>query len=405
MAHHEEKLFYGWYLVAVCFVVNFIVFGISVNTFTVYVKPIATDMGWSRGQFSFGLTLASLAMGIVAPFVGRIIDRTGARVTMAIGISTVGLCTILLSKANALGLFYVLYMISGIGQAAATLIPISLVISNWFELKRGRALGIVMTGTGLGAMVMVPMTSWIVVNWGWRTSYFVMGIVILSMVPFCLIFIRTRPSDFGLKPDGGLVLPAESDLVKGISLKEAFKTGSFWFISTMMFLFGLIGMGLTLHLMPYLTDIGHKEMTAGMIISAVSLMTVAGKVGMGVIADRWGLRNVLMLTCGLIILGILLLMNARTLWVAIIFAAIYGLAIGVPLLINPALTAYSFGLKFYGTIFGILSLFNIFGAGIGATLTGVIYDSTNSYVPAFWTYMLLVAVAGFCGIKARQESL
>ena len=404
MIEEKQRVFYGWYLVAVCFIINFIVFGISVNTFTVYVKPIVTDMDWTRAQFSFGLTLASLAMAVVAPFVGRLIDKTGARIAMAIGISTVGFCTVMLSKAAILGQFYLLYMISGMGQAAATLIPISLVISNWFELKRGRALGIVMTGTGLGAMVMVPVTSWIVVNWGWRTSYFVMGLVILSMVPLCLIFIRTRPADLGLKPDGGLVFETETVIIKGFSLNEAVKTGSFWFISAMMFLFGLIGMGLTLHLMPYLTDIGHKEITAGMIISVVSAMTVVGKVGMGVIADRWGLRKVLMLTCGLIIIGILLLMRAETLKIALIFASIYGLAIGVPLLINPALTAFSFGLKHYGTIFGILSLFNIFGAGIGATLTGAIFDSAGSYMPAFWAYILLVAVSGFCGIKAKKEA-
>jgi len=82
----EGKIFFGWYMVAVCFAVNLIVFGISVNTFTVYVKPITTDMSWSRAKFSLGMTLASLVMGIMAPLVGRIIDRIGARIAMAVGI-------------------------------------------------------------------------------------------------------------------------------------------------------------------------------------------------------------------------------------------------------------------------------------------------------------------------------
>ncbi len=406
MTEGETKIFYGWYMVAICFVVNFIVFGISVNTFTVYVKPIVTDMGWSRAKFSFGMTLAALAMGFVAPLIGRLIDRTGARITMAVGAFIIGMCTIILSKAQSLEQFYLLYMISGAGQAATTLIPISLVISNWFELKRGRALGIVMTGTGLGAMVMVPVTSWIVVNYGWRTSYLIMGGIILSMAPFCLIFIRTSPSEMGLKPDGGTVVAhTDTHRLEGFTVKEAFTSISFWLIAAMMFILGLVGMGIGLHTMPYLTDIGHTEIMAGIIISIISLMTVFGKIGMGFLADHLGIRKVIILTCALIIVGILILMHAKVLFIAVIFALIYGLAIGAPLLINPALTADCFGLAFFGSIFGILSLFNIIGAGIGASLTGAIFDSTKSYMPAFWIFIIMIAIAGFCGVMGRRAAV
>ena len=404
MANQQTKMFYGWYIVAVCFVINFIVFGISVNTFTVYVKPVSTDMGWTRAQFSLGLTLASLCMGIMAPFVGRLIDRIGARLIMTVGASIIGICTLGLSKAEPLWVFYLLFMISGAGQAGTTLIPISLVISNWFNLKRGRALGIVMTGTGLGAMVMVPVTSWIVVNWGWRASYFIMGWIILSMAPVCFIFIKTSPSDMGLKPDGGVILPQTAQpLQAGIPVAAAIKTGSFWMIAVMMFILGMVGMGLGLHLMPYLTDIGHAQITAGMLISIISAMTVFGKVSMGIFADRWGIRKVVALACFVIVIGILVLMKAHTLLIAIVFAVIYGYAIGAPLMINPALTADCFGLAFFGSIFGILSLFNILGAGIGAWLAGAIYDHSGSYMPAFWLFIILTAAAGFLGANARKK--
>ncbi len=405
MADQETTVFYGWYLVAICFVINFIVFGISVNTFTVYVKPISSDMGWSRGQFSFGLTLASLAMGIMAPLVGRLIDRAGARIVMTFGALTIGLCTIALSKANALWLFYLLYMISGAGQAGTTLIPISLVISNWFTLKRGKALGIVMTGTGLGAMVMVPVTSWIVVNWGWRTSYFIMGWIILSMAPVCFFLVKTSPSDMGLKPDGGMIDQAAPPVkLKGLPASAALKTGSFWLISAMMFILGLVGMGMGLHLMPYLTDIGHSEITAGILISIISAMTVLGKISMGIFADRWGIRKVIILACTVIITGILILMHAEALLIAVIFAVFYGYAIGAPLMINPTLTADCFGLAFFGAIFGILSLFNILGAGIGAWLAGAIFDTAGSYNPAFWLFIAITVIAGLSGAMTKQQA-
>lgn len=403
MAGQKGSVFYGWYIVAVCFFINFIVFGISVNTFTVYVKPITTDMGWSRGQFSFGLTLASLAMGIMAPLMGRVIDRTGARTVMAFGAAVIGLCTVALSNASELWLFYLLYMVSGMGQAGTTIVPISLVISNWFSLKRGRALGIAMTGTGLGAMVMVPVTSWVVVNYGWRTSYFVMGCMILFMAPVSFFFIKTAPADMGMKPDGGVVDPATPPAPVGSPPGSAIKTGSFWLIAAMMFILGLVGMGLGLHLMPYLTDIGHPEMTAGFLISIISGMTVLGKVSMGIFADRWGIRKVVILACAVIILGILVLQHAKPLFVAVAFAVLYGYAIGTPLMINPALTADCFGLASFGALFGTLSLFNILGAGIGAWLAGAIFDAAGSYHPVFWLFILLTAGAGLAGAMTRRQ--
>ena len=283
-------IFYGWYIVAVCFAVNFIVFGISVNTFTVYVKPIEADLGWSRGEISLAISLGAIAMGIGAPFIGRLIDRTGARLAMATGATVIGVCTILLSRTQSLPYFYAIFIVSGIGQGGATLIPISLVIANWFTVTRGKALGIAMTGTGLGAMVMVPVTSWIVVHWGWRSSYLVMGCLILLMVPLILASIRTRPADMGLLPDGARVAEGEPASAEGLSVAEAFRTPAFWLIGTMMVLAGMVAMGVGVHLMPYLTDLGHPEARASLLIAIVSGLTVIGKIGMGFIADRWGAR-------------------------------------------------------------------------------------------------------------------
>jgi MFS family permease len=397
MTEGTGRVFYGWYIVAVCFVVNFVVFGISVNTFTVYVKPIQTDLGWSRGQISLAISLGAVAMGMGAPFIGRLIDRTGARLAMATGAGVIGLCTILLSRSQSLPYFYAIFVVSGLGQGLATIIPISLVISNWFSAKRGKALGMAMTGTGLGAMVMVPVTTWIVVNWGWRTSYLVMGCIILLMVPLNLLFIRTRPSDMGLLPDGGRVAPEEPLSTIGLAVPEALRTQAFWLIGIMMVLAGLVAMGVGVHLMPYLTDVGHSESRASLIIAIISGMTVVGKIGMGFITDRWGVRPAVALAFGLILVGILLLMGAGGLSVAFTFAIVYGFAIGAPLVVNPALTAERLGLKHFGAVFGILT-----GVALGAVLTGFIYDAAGSYMPAFLLFTALTAVAGLCGVMARR---
>ena len=402
MTDGTGRLFYGWYIVAFCWIVNFVVFGIAVNTFTVYVKPIQAELGWSRGEISLAISLAAIAMGLGAPFIGRLIDRTGARLPMAAGAVVVGACTLLLSRAQSLPYFYAVFVVSGIGLGATTIIPVSLVISNWFTAMRGKALGIAMTGTGLGAMVMVPVSSWIVIGWGWRTSYAIMGCIILLMTPLCLLLIRTRPSDMGLLPDGGLATPEEPVSNDGVTVPEALRTRAFWLIAAMMVLAGLVGLGLGVHLMPYLTDIGHAETRASLIISIISGMTFVGKISLGLIADRWGVRPTVALAFGMILAGILLLMGAEALPVAVAFAIVYGFGIGAPLVVNPALTAECLGLKHFGTVFGILTLFTTAGAALGAVLTGFIYDAANSYIPALLLFVALSGVAGLCGVMARR---
>ena len=317
------------------------------------------------------------------------------------GVGVVGAGSILLSRSESLSHFYAVYAAAGVGQGAATIIPISMVITNWFSAKRGKALGIVMTGTGLSAMVMVPVTTWIVVTWGWRTSYLIMGYVMLLVVPLILLFIRTRPSDMGLLPDGGQVRNEAPAVVDGLTVAEAFKAPAFWLIGCMMLLGGLVAGGTGVHLMPYLTDIGHAEATASLIISISSGLTVVGKLGMGFIADRWGIRGAVALTFSIIVIGMLLLMGAKAFPVACIFAVVYGFAIGAPLIINPALTAECIGLKHFGAVFGILTLLNTAGFAAGAVLSGIIYDSSKTYIPAFVLFTALAVISGICGVMAR----
>jgi MFS family permease len=131
-------------------------------------------------------------------------------------------------------------------------------------------------------------------------------------------------------------------------------------------------------------------------------MTFVGKISLGFIADRWGVRPTAALAFGLILAGILLLLGAEALPVALAFAIVYGFGIGAPLVVNPALTAECLGLKHFGTVFGILTLFTTGGAALGAVLTGFIFDAANSYIPALLLFVALAAVAGLCGVMARR---
>jgi MFS family permease len=205
-----------------------------------------------------------------------------------------------------------------------------------------------------------------------------------------------------LLPDGGLAAEEDPVAAEGLSVPEALRTQTFWMIGIMMMLAGFMGLGLGVHLMPYLTDIGHTESGASLIIAVISAMSVTGKIGMGFLCDRWGVRPTVALAFGLILVGILLLMGARGTVASYAFAVVYGFAIGAPLVVNPALTAECLGLKHFGAVFGILTLLNSSGAALGAVFTGYVHDTAGTYLPALLIFIGFVMVAGLCGVMARR---
>jgi len=402
----RARVFYGWYIVGACFVIAFMLYGIGVNTFTVYVKPLEADLGWSRSAISMAITIAALAMGCVAPIVGRLLDRFGARTLMLAGAVAVGAAWALMSWTESLWFFYLVFLLVGVGQAAATLIPISMVIANWFTARRGLAMGIVMSGTGIGAMVMVPVSTWLVAEYGWRTTVLWMGsLMLLTAVPLNLLFVYTRPSDLGLHPDGDHGIDPSVALrpVPGLTLAAAARTRTFWMIALVMFTFGFVGLGIGVHMMAYLGDLGHPPDTASYIVSLISGVTVGGKLLVGVLADRFGVRAALAFTMLALLTGVALLLFAQQLPVAVAFAIVYGFAIGSPLVVNPALVSQYLGLAHFGTIFGVLTLLSTFGAALGPTVSGVVYDASKSYVPAYVAFMVMIVIAAGCGLMTRRE--
>lgn len=402
----QQGVFYGWYVAGACFLIAFVLYGIGVNTFTVYVKPLEAEFGWSRASISMAITLAALAMGVAAPLVGRLLDRLGARRLMLGGAALVGGGWALLSTTPSLAAFYLIFLLVGVGQAAATLIPISMVISNWFTARRGLAMGLVMSGTGLGAMVMVPVTTWLVAAQGWRWTALAMGAVMLAVaVPLNLLFVHTRPADLGLHPDGhdGPADGRGADPVPGLPLAAALRTRTFWLIALLMFAYGLVGLGVGVHLMPYLQEIGHEPTRASFLISLVSAATVGGKLVVGGVADRFGVRAALVCMVGALVGGIVLLLFAHDVRLAIVCAIVYGFAIGSPLVVNPALVSTFLGLAHFGAIFGLLTLLSTVGAALGPYISGLVYDATGSYVPTYLGFIGLILVAGMSSLAVRCE--
>jgi MFS family permease len=329
---------------------------------------------------------------LTAPIAGVLLDRIGARPVMATGAAVIGLGLLAGSLISQLWQLYIVFALIGCGLMCSTAIPCSLVISNWFTHRRGTAMGVAFAGTSVGGMVMAPIANWIILSWDWRTAFVVSGISILALaVPLILLVIRTHPSAMGLEPyhRGGADGENEEE-GWGVSLKSSLSLSVFWQISAIMFVIGLVTSGLGTHCVAYLTDLEHSPTSAAFAWSTVMGVMIVGILLSGPIADRWGARNAMILDCTIFAVSIVVLAWARPYSVVLLFAVIYGLALGAPLVINPLLAGHYLGMRHFGAIFGVLNIMATVGAALGPVGAGLFFDTQKTYLPVFYFFAALM---------------
>jgi len=392
MSSRTPRFFYGFHIVAACFWILFLCWGMVLNTFPIFVKPMTVDMDWGRGALSLALLMGSVGSALTAPIAGTLMDRIGARPVMATGATIIGIGLLAGSLISQLWQLYIVFALIGCGLMCSTAIPCSLVISNWFTSRRGAAMGVAFAGTSVGGMVMSPIANWIILNWGWRSAFVVSGVTILVLaVPLILLLIRTRPSEMGLEPYLRAGEESENEAeIWGVSLKRALSLPVFWQISVIMFVIGLVTSGLGTHCVAYLTDLEHSPTSAALAWSTVMGVMIVGILLSGPIADRWGARNAMLIDCAVFAVSIAILVWARPYSVVLLFAVVYGLALGAPLVINPLLTGGYLGMKHFGAIFGVLNIMATVGAAIGPVGTGIYFDAQKTYLPVFWLFVALM---------------
>ncbi len=403
MPARPPKLFYGYLVVAACFVILFLVWGMVLNTFPIFLKPLAEDMNWGRGDVALALLMGSIGTGIGAPVAGIVIDRIGARPVMVAGALMIGLGLLVGSQVSHLWQLYLVFIAIGCGLMCASIIPCSLIISNWFVSRRGAAMSGAFVGTSAGGMIMSPVANWIILQHGWRTAFALSGIMILVVViPVVLLAIRTHPSEVGLEPyraDADDASNAEASW--GVGVKEALSMRSFWQLSAIMLIIALVAGGLGNHCVAYLTDLEHSPDRAAFAWSLVMGVMILGKLSLGPLADRWSARNAMAGACVLFAVSIAILTFAQPYWIVVVFAALYGFACGAPLVLNPLLTSGYLGMKHFGALYGVLNIMGTVGGALGPVGAGLYFDSQGNYLPVFYFFAAMMLVAAVIAVSMR----
>ncbi len=408
----DRDSFYGWWIVAGGFVLFFFGIGLAINTVGIFIEEVVSTLHFSRGDFSLFFSIAALSMTAGAIVVGKLIEKISIRIIMVTGTVLFTGGILLYSQCRTLAQFYTVSVLLGIGSSAMHIIPVTTMINNWFVQKRGLAMGIVFAGTGIGGLLLNPFVTWLIeknflgTEFGWQGAYIISGSIAgIFIIPVALFVMKKTPAEMGQFPDGMAEQPEDNAGDLGFSVGEAVKTPMFWMVAAMAFFFSVINMGINQHLFPYLNgDMGFSKSAAALIVGAYLGMTVLGKISLGALSDRRGLSFAVTIFLTIVLAGIAILLRANVLWLAVIFVVVFGFGNVIQTVIPPLVTAHCFGLKQYGLIYGIVSIFMTIGSGIGTPLSGYVRDSTGSYHGAFYLYMVLVAVSLAAALLALQQA-
>ncbi len=366
------------------------------NTYGVFFNPLQSEFGWSRTIISGASSLGSLMMGLFAMVAGNLTDKFGPRIIMIATGCVLGLGYFLMSQVNTLWnlvLFYGVMVGIGTSTADVSLLPM---IAKWFARRMGIMSGVAKVGTGMGIIIMPPIASWLITNYGWRNSYITLGMVAMVAIVSLAQFLSRDPSQKGLKPYGEPegVASGSYSVGKGLSLREAVHTRQLWAICAIYFLIFYSTMTIMIHIAPHAADIGASAAGAAGMISTIGGVSILGRLAMGATGDRIGHRRALAICLLVLIISFSWLQLAKGLWGLNLFVVIYGFAHGGFFALMSPLVAESFGTKSHGIILGMVIASGTIGSALGPVVTGRIFDVTRSYQPAF-LILLVVSVTGF----------
>lgn len=404
------RIFYGWWIVLAAFLNLFFSVGIVYYGFPVFYPSMVSAVGFTRAQltqgFLLGFVVAGLLFGLLA---GVLIDRLGPRQVIRVGIWCVGLPLILMGHMTHLWQYYFLCIWEVFGYVLTGPIPNQVLISNWFRLKRGRAMGAAYLGLGIGGAVSPLLINSLIQGFGWRRAFEIIGAMILVVLfPVSQWITRSTPRDLNLLSDGALrvALPNETEVIDreavlGMNVSQAVYTKNFWLIVAGCTLtIGAIG-GVTQHLILFLTGEGYSLGSASRVSSALLVSSLAGRVIVGYFADSYSRKNVMALFYLVLALAIPLLFATPRPAAVWGFALLYGFAMGADYMLIPLVTADCFGLSALGKLLSLIIMGYSLGQWFGPWVAGRIFDTYHTYNPA-WIMMSVAAIVGAALIYAIQ---
>ena len=410
----RPKLYYGWIVVGALAITEPISWGILFYGFGVLLTPTQLEMGWTQAEMTGAFSLMLLISGIAAVPVGHWLDRHGARGLMTLGSCLAVLAIIAWAQVQTLFGFYLLWSAIGIITAMILYEPAFAVTAAWFVRQRSQALTVLTLGGGLASVIFVPLITWLIDQYGWRTALWQLAILLaVTTIPLHALLLRRSPAAVGLYPDGDTPawLPDEAGAhadgrrkptMPSISVGVALRNHAFWWLSTAFALSTFSAIALAVHLLPFLTRQGYSAAFAALIASVLGGSQIPGRLIFGPVGSRLSLRVVTAILFAMMALGLTILLLAPSPWLLIVGASLFGMGSGASSPARAALVAEFYGIANYGAINGVMTFVLTFARAGAPVAMGLLFTWAGSYTPVFGL-LIGLAVASVAATLATHK--
>jgi predicted MFS family arabinose efflux permease len=386
MSEESSIRYPGWGVAAAAFVGVMTSFSpIVPYTFSLFLNPLHTEFGWRREAMGGTFAVAAITVAVVSPFIGMLLDRLPPRRIILPAIVVFALALASLSRlSGGIGQFYFTFFILGLVANGTAQFAYTRTILTWFQRHRGLALALILTGSGVGSILIPPATQWTIGHHGWRNAYLLLGGIALLGLPLTALLVRNRPIE---RMQSGGSPPS------GITVKAAFASAAFWLLCGITVLSAFSENGLVTNLAAILTDHGMAAESAALALSVRGGAGILGRLGVGFLIDRFSPQRIQTMILLLAALGTLVLAFAGSPTVALIGAALLGVGLGSEADVLPYLLAHYFGRKHFSVLYGLTWTAYAIGGATGPMFIGHLYDGAGAYHSRYIVYLAVVAFA------------
>ena len=393
----------GLAVVLTCFVFNIFSRGIG-DAYTVMVLPLGREFGWSRAQLTGIYSAYLLVSGLVGPVAGWLFDRHGPRVVYAAGLGIAGAALIAAASLDRLWSFYIVIGVAvGTGVGLLGMVPAAALLARWYKRRLSTMIGIVFSAAGLGALIIVPVTQYLVALHGWRGAYRVLGWCVLATAILQLFAVPWRRFAVG-DPRVEALHAADAGALPW-TVKRAMATPLYWGL-VRVFFFTSMGMYVVLvQVVSYLIDLGVAPLAAASAFGIMGMLSVASVMSSGFLADRMGMRRTAMVSFVGTAIGIALFLALSYSAVPALLGAcivVFGLCQGARGPLISSLAARRFAGRGHATVYGTILATNAIGAAIGSYAAGMLHDLTGGYRASFVFSLVSIAFAALPFFTVRE---
>lgn len=398
----KKGFFFGWIIVAACFIMQAIPFGVSQNIQPQFISYVVEGEGFTLTQFSLLFTIGTIVSAIASPFIGQLFDKEKMNLKLfyTLGAILTGGGFLLFGLCHSLWSFYGVAAILQVGTAIISSIGIPVLINMWFRSKSGTALGIAFAGGGIGNVVLQQIAARTLADHGYSWSYIFFGIIALVVGVIVAIFMirRPKPGEAEAYEESAPQKNEESEVQTqktwGYSLMELKSNAFFWLFGLGFVLVGIYVSGMFVQFMNYFKSLDFDAAMIGNIGSIFAIFSIFGNFAGGWLFDKAGLKNCLIFAGALIVsCGLCLIFSPQIHFLAYVFAAFLGIAVFAYIVGPSYMCGKLFGNKYYGVILGVINIFFAIGYAFGAVIFGMIVDATGGYLSA---WIMMTITGGIC---------